>query len=173
VVVEGEFTLDDFLDQMQQLKKMGPLNNLLGMMPGIPKEIKNQEIDDRQVDRVEAIIRSMTPQERAKPELIDGSRRGRIAAGSGTKPNEVSQLVNQFKQMQTMMKRMGGMGTKAVKRNRKKKGKGKGRKGGSRVTQSSRTTPKKGQKGAAKLELPGLNDLENNPEIAELLKDFS
>lgn len=180
-IMEGEFTLEDFLHQMQQLKKMGPLNNLLGMMPGMPKELKDTEIDDKQVARVEAIIRSMTPGERAKPELIEASRRARIAAGSGTQPNEVSNLVTQFKQMQTLMKRMGGMGTKKMKAPRGKKGK-KGRKKGkgSRVQGgrtngrvSSRTTPKKGKEGAQKLSLPGLDELENNPEIQELLKDMN
>ena len=74
---EGRFTLDDFLDQMQQVKKMGPIGDLVGMMPGMPKELRDAEIDDKELDRVEAIIRSMTPQERAYPEVIDGSRRGR------------------------------------------------------------------------------------------------
>ncbi len=175
-ILEGEFTLEDFLHQMQQLKKMGPLNNLLGMMPGIPKEIKNQEIDDRQIARVEAIIRSMTLEERLKPELIEGSRRSRIADGSGTKPNEVAQLVTQFKQMQKLMKRMGGMGTKSVKRAKKgssKKGrakKGQGGKGkGSRV--GGRTTAKKGS-GKQLLSLPGLKEFEQNEQVAELMKDF-
>ncbi len=168
-IMEGQFTLDDFLDQMQQLKKMGPLNNLLGLMPGMPKELKNQEIDDRQVARVEAIIRSMTTDERAKPELIDGSRRARIASGSGTKPNEVSQLVTQFKQMQKLMKRMGGMGTKRMKKakgganKRSKKGKG------SRV--QGRITPKKGE-GAKKLMLPGLDEFGQNEEVAALLEEL-
>jgi signal recognition particle subunit SRP54 len=165
-ILEGEFTLEDFLQQMQQLKKMGPLNNLLGMMPGMPKELKNQEIDDRQVARVEAIIRSMTPTERVKPDVIDGSRRARIAAGSGTNPNEVSQLINQFKQMQKMLKKMGGLGTKSIKRGRKK---AKGRKGN---PAAGRVTEKKGS-GTKKLSLPGLDELGRNDEVAELLKDFT
>jgi len=173
-ILEGEFTLEDFLQQMQQLKKMGPLNNLLGMMPGMPKELKNQEIDDRQVARVEAIIRSMTPTERAKPDLIDGSRRGRIAAGSGTRENEVSQLINQFKQMQKMLKKMGGMGTKSIKRGRKKAGK-KGKKGAKRsgnpAKASSRVTPKKADSGK-KLVLPGLDELEQNEDIAAMLEEM-
>jgi signal recognition particle subunit SRP54 len=106
----GEFTLDDFLDQMQQLKKMGPLGNLLGMMPGVPKELKGAQIGDDQLKPIEAIIRSMTPLERRKPELINGSRRTRIANGSGTSVGEVNRLVKQFGDMQKMMKRMGGMG---------------------------------------------------------------
>ena len=106
----GEFTLDDFLDQMQQLKKMGPLGNILGMMPGVPKELKGAQIGDDQLKPIEAIIRSMTPLERRKPELINGSRRTRIANGSGTSVGEVNRLVKQFGDMQKMMKRMGGMG---------------------------------------------------------------
>ena len=129
---EGEFTLEDFLDQMQQLKKMGPLNNLLGMLPGVPKEVKDAEIEDTQVARIEAMIRSMTPDERTTPEIIDGSRRHRIATGSGTQPSEVSQLVKQFREVQRMMKRMGGMGSKRIAKSKRKKGK-KGKKGG-RVT---------------------------------------
>ena len=112
----GNFTFDDFLDQMQQLKKMGPLSSLIGMMPGVPKEVKNTEIDDGQLKRVEAIIRSMTAEERRKPDLIDGSRRKRIADGSGAQPNEVSQLIKQFKEVSKMMKRFGGMSSKKGKR---------------------------------------------------------
>ncbi|MFB0927221.1 MAG: signal recognition particle protein [Acidimicrobiales bacterium] len=172
-ILQGEFTLEDFLQQMQQLKKMGPLNNLLGMMPGMPKELKNQEIDDRQVARVEAIIRSMTPKEREKPDLIDGSRRGRIAAGSGTRENEVSQLINQFKQMQKMLKKMGGMGTKSIKRAKRKSVKGKKGKSGQRSgnPQAGRTTPTKSE-GKRKLVLPGLDDLEQNEEVAALLSNL-
>jgi signal recognition particle subunit SRP54 len=106
----GEFTLDDFLEQMQQLKKMGPLGNILGMMPGVPKELKGAEIGDDQLKPIEAIIRSMTPLERRKPELINGSRRTRIANGSGTSVGDVNRLVKQFSDMQKMMKRMGAMG---------------------------------------------------------------
>jgi len=108
-LMEGEFTLDDFLDQMQALKKMGPLGNLMGMMPGMPKELKGAEIGDDQLKPIEAIIRSMTPLERRKPELINGSRRTRIATGSGTTVGDVNRLVKQFGEMQKMMKRMGAM----------------------------------------------------------------
>ena len=111
-LMEGAFTLDDFLEQMQQLKKMGPLGNLLGMMPGMPKELKGAEIDDDDLKPVEAIIRSMTLEERAQPQMINGSRRTRIANGSGTSPSDVNRLVKQFSEMQKMMKRFGmsGMG---------------------------------------------------------------
>ena len=101
---EGQFTLEDFLEQMQQIKKMGPLQNIIGMLPGIPKELKNAEIDDRELGRVEAIIRSMTPEERRDPSLINGSRRLRIANGSGMTTTDVNQLLKQFKEMQKMMK---------------------------------------------------------------------
>jgi len=107
-MLEGEFTLEDFLEQLQQLKKMGSLQGVIGMMPGIPKEMKNAEIPDDQVKRTEAIIFSMTPQERARPELIDGSRRIRISKGSGTTVADVNRLVKQFSEMKKMMKQMGG-----------------------------------------------------------------
>jgi signal recognition particle subunit SRP54 len=103
----GEFTLEDFLEQMQQVKKMGPLQNLIGMLPGIPKELKKAEIDDSEIARIEAIIRSMTPQERREPQMINGSRRLRIANGSGMTTTEVNQLLKQFKDVQKMMKMLG------------------------------------------------------------------
>ena len=106
----GQFTFDDFLEQMQALKKMGPLSGVLGMMPGMPKELKNTEIGDDDLKPVEAIIYSMTREERAHPEIINGSRRARIATGSGTSVAEVNRLVKQFSEMQKMMKKMGGGG---------------------------------------------------------------
>src|SRR5262245_3210278 len=117
-LLEGAFTLDDFLDQMQQLKKMGPLGNLLGMMPGMPKELKGAQIGDDELKPVEAIIRSMTVEERAMPQLINGSRRTRIANGSGTTPSDVNRLVKQFSEMQKVMKRFGmtGKGKKGKRR---------------------------------------------------------
>jgi signal recognition particle subunit SRP54 len=126
-LMEGEFTLDDFLDQMQQLKKMGPLGGLLGMMPGMPKELKNAKIGDDELKPIEAIIRSMTPLERRKPEIINGSRRNRIALGSGTSVGDVNRLVKQFGEMQKMMKKMGAMGMgKPGKKGKKGKGGGRG-----------------------------------------------
>ena len=101
-----EFTLEDFLQQMRQVRKMGPLSNLIGMMPGMGKamkEIRSANMDEAELDRLEAIILSMTPAERAKPDLIDGSRRKRIAQGSGTTVAAVNQLVKQFGQMKKMM----------------------------------------------------------------------
>jgi signal recognition particle subunit SRP54 len=104
---KGQFTLEDFLEQMQQIKKMGPLQNIIGMLPGIPKELKKAEIDESELGRVEAIIRSMTPQERREPAIINGSRRQRIADGSGMTTTDVNQLLKQFKEMQKMMKMLG------------------------------------------------------------------
>lgn len=123
-MLEGQFTLDDFLEQLQQLKKMGPLSGIMGMLPGMPKEMKNAEIGDDQVTITEAVIRSMTPQERRSPEIINGSRRARIAKGSGTQVSDVNRLIKQFTEMQKMMKRMGGMAGVAGKPG-KSKGKGK------------------------------------------------
>jgi signal recognition particle subunit SRP54 len=104
---KGQLTLQDFLDQMRQVRKMGPLQNVLAMLPGVPKEIKNAEIDDREINRIEAIIHSMTPAERANPSIINGSRRVRIAQGSGVTPADVNGLLKQFKMVQQMMKGMG------------------------------------------------------------------
>jgi signal recognition particle subunit SRP54 len=116
-MMEGQFTLDDFLEQMQAIKKMGPLKGILGMMPGMPKELKNAELDDDMLIPIEAMIHSMTSEERANPQIINGSRRARIARGSGCDPGEVSRLVKQFGDMQKMMKRMGmGGGGKKGKR---------------------------------------------------------
>ncbi|GGI06468.1 signal recognition particle protein [Egicoccus halophilus] len=115
-LMSGEFTLEDFLEQMQMLKRMGPLQGLLGMMPGMGKQLKDVDVDDKQVARVEAIIRSMTPKERREPKILNGRRRKRIAAGSGTTVPEVNRLVKQFAEVQKIMKsasKMAGMqGTK-------------------------------------------------------------
>ncbi len=105
----GAFTLDDMLEQLQQIRKMGPLSGILGMIPGLGqmKKLKDADLDDRQLDKTEAIIKSMTSVERRKPDVINGSRRKRIARGSGTTVQEVNQLLAQFKQMQKMMKQFG------------------------------------------------------------------
>ncbi|MGI9604953.1 MAG: signal recognition particle protein [Acidimicrobiales bacterium] len=129
-LLEGSFTLDDFLQQMKQIKKMGSIGSLLGMMPGVPKEVRDVEIDDNQVNRIEAIILSMTTEERAKPEIIDGSRRLRIAKGSGMQPQDVTGLVKQFSEMQKMMKQLGMAGPKNTKRKGGGGKKNKRRKGG-------------------------------------------
>ena len=127
---EGQFTLEDFLDQMQQLKKMGPLSGLVGMLPGLPKEVRNAEIDDDAMRPIEAIIHSMTPEERRNPSMINGSRRSRIAKGSGTTTAEVNGLLDRFKQMQSYMRqmsnlpgigrRMGKASTKSARKQSKK-----------------------------------------------------
>ena len=101
-----QFTLDDFLEQMQQVRNMGPLGSLLKMMPGIGSQLGSLNVDEKELDRLEAIIRSMTPEERANPRIIDGSRRRRIARGSGTNVQAVSQLVKQFAQMKKIMKQV-------------------------------------------------------------------
>ena len=108
---EQTFTLDDFLEQMHTLKKMGSLDQILGMMPGVkPGALKDAQIDERQMVRIEAIILSMTKAERTRPEIINGSRRKRIADGSGTSVEEVNKLLKQFEQMKKMMKQFSGMG---------------------------------------------------------------
>jgi signal recognition particle subunit SRP54 len=102
----AEFTFEDFLDQLKQVRKMGSLSSILGMLPGVPgmKELKNVQVDDRQLDRIEAMIFSMTGQERRHPDIIDGSRRRRIAAGSGTTVQDVNNLLKQYREMQKMLK---------------------------------------------------------------------
>ncbi len=108
-MLAGRFGLDDFLDQLHQVRKMGSLGGVLRMLPGMNRELRQaaDQIDDRQVARVEAIVRSMTPAERADPSIIDGSRRVRIARGSGSSTQEVNQLLKQFKEMQKLMRTVG------------------------------------------------------------------
>jgi signal recognition particle subunit SRP54 len=110
IVLEGQFTLEDFLEQMQQVKKMGSLSNLIGMMPGLPKEVRKAQIEDSEIVKIEAIIQSMTYEERRNPNVVNGSRRTRIAKGSGTTTADVNQLLKQFKQVQQMMRSFGGGG---------------------------------------------------------------
>jgi len=100
--------LEDFLEQLQQMKKMGPLSQLIEMIPGLSTIARraSTEVDDKHLKKVEAIILSMTPEERRHPDIIDGSRRRRIARGSGTTPQDVNQLLNQFRQTQKLMKQM-------------------------------------------------------------------
>ena len=106
--LRNEFGLDDFLDQLKTIRRMGPLTNLLGMIPGFAgAQLKGMKVDERELDRMQAIILSMTPEERSRPELIKGSRRLRIARGSGTNVQQVNQLVKQFGQMRKMMKQVG------------------------------------------------------------------
>lgn len=104
---EGRFTLDDMLEQFQQLKKLGPLKGVLGMLPGLPKELRQADVDESKFARFEAIVRSMTPGERNDPSIINGSRRQRIARGSGVQTTDVNKLLQSFSEMQRMMKSMG------------------------------------------------------------------
>jgi signal recognition particle subunit SRP54 len=134
------FDLEDFLEQMVQVKKMGSITSLLGMLPGMG-QMKDAlaQVDDKDIDRIAAIIRSMTPQERRTPKILNGSRRMRIANGSGVTVTEVNNLVDRFYEAQKMMKQMGGMAgipgmgrkAKRAQQGKKgKKGKGPGRAGG-------------------------------------------
>jgi signal recognition particle subunit SRP54 len=107
-IKSARFGLDDFLVQMRQMKKMGPLNQILEMIPGMSRSAKALPDGEREMKKVEAIILSMTPQERQSPNIIDGSRRRRIARGSGTTPQDINQLLNRFKQMQKLMKMTAG-----------------------------------------------------------------
>src|SRR6478672_2847285 len=107
----NEFTLEDFRDQLKTIKKMGPLEQIVGMIPGMGnmKALADNKPDEKQIARVEAIINSMTPEERRKQHIINGSRRKRIARGSGTSVEDVNRLLKQFVQMQKMLKQLGGM----------------------------------------------------------------
>lgn len=105
---KSRFTFEDFLEQLDQVRNMGSLQSILGMIPGMSSgKLKDMNVDDKDFDRIQAMILSMTPEERRHPELIDGSRRRRIAAGAGTNKQAVNQLLKQFKQMQKMMKQLG------------------------------------------------------------------
>ena len=103
----GQFTFDDFLQSYRMLRKMGPLKGVLSMIPGLGKQLQGVDVNEADMKRVEAIILSMTPRERRMPHLIDGSRRRRIAGGSGTTIQQVNQLLNARKQMEKMVKQMG------------------------------------------------------------------
>ena len=107
-MLSATFDLEDFLEQFQQIKKMGPLQQLVGMLPGAGSALQDVQVDDKQLARVEAIIRSMTPSERRNPKTINGSRKRRIATGSGTRPQDVNGVLKQFSQAQKMMKAMAG-----------------------------------------------------------------
>lgn len=120
---EAQFTLEDFLEQLRQVRKMGPMDEILKMLPGMPGgpgALKNMQVDERELARVEAMIQSMTPEERRNPQILDGSRRRRIAAGSGTRVQDVNRLLKQFEQTRSLLRQMGqatrrGPGGKAPK----------------------------------------------------------
>ena len=106
---KNAFTLDDFLEQSKQVRKMGDMKEMLSMIPGMGKQIKNMEIDEKQFIVAESIIHSMTPAERSNPAIINSSRRKRIAAGCGRQVQDVNRLLKQFEQMQQLMKRINNM----------------------------------------------------------------
>jgi len=130
-----EFTLDDLLEQLRTIRRMGSLGGLMKMIPGLGKQLRDMPVDDRQLDRVEAIILSMTPEERRAPEIVNGTRRARIAKGSGTSVQQINALLQQHRQMKKMMKTLSGgkmpsvpgmpgmpaVGAGAVQKKRKKK----------------------------------------------------
>jgi signal recognition particle subunit SRP54 len=127
-LLEADFNLADFLDQLRMIKRMGPLNKLVGMLPNMPPglsggKISEDDIDENALVRTEAIIQSMTPGERTKPQLINASRRQRIAKGSGTKPQDVASLLKQFDMMRKMLKqqlgRVPGLGSRSGRKARK------------------------------------------------------
>ncbi len=107
---ENRFDMNDLLEQLRQIKKMGSIQSILGMLPGVGSKLKDVDVDEKQFTRIEALITSMTPAEREKPSIINPSRKRRIAAGSGNKVEDVNRLLKQFEQMQKMMKQMGNMG---------------------------------------------------------------
>ncbi|MDD2324301.1 MAG: signal recognition particle protein, partial [Bacteroidales bacterium] len=115
-IAKNQFNFDDFLSQIQQIKKMGNVKDLMGMIPGMGKALKNVDVDDDAFKSIEAIIHSMSKEERANPELLNGSRRRRIADGSGTTVQEVNQLIKQFSETRKMMKAMSGSGAKNMMR---------------------------------------------------------
>jgi signal recognition particle subunit SRP54 len=115
--MRGEFDLEDFADQLQQVRQMGPLGKILELLPGgmrLPAGGVDGELAEKQLKRTQAILRSMTPIERRKPDLLNGSRRRRIAAGSGTSVQEVNQLLRQFRQMRGLFKQVGKRGPTAL-----------------------------------------------------------
>ena len=115
-IKDNSFDMNDLLEQMRQIKKMGQLKQIMSMLPGVGNQLKDVDVDDKQLYRIEAIITSMTVKEREKPAIINPSRKRRIAAGSGTKVEDVNRLLKQFEQMQKMMKMMGGKNGKGKRR---------------------------------------------------------
>ena len=176
----NQFTLEDFLDQLMAIRKMGPIGNLLGMLPGMGqmKEAISQ-VDDKDLDRTAAIIRSMTPAERENPKMINGSRRLRIANGSGVKVNDVNQLVDRFFEARKMMAQMGGMMPGMRKQRsatKSSKNKRKGKKGGGRGPTQPRMPAgfPGGFPGGMPGQLPpgmdpnGLGDMKGLPDLSKL-----
>ncbi|MGN0526916.1 MAG: signal recognition particle protein [Acutalibacteraceae bacterium] len=119
---ENKFDLNDMLQQFEEVKKMGPMKDIISMIPGLNKKVKETDIDDKQMDYTMAIIRSMTLKERAKPDIINASRKRRIAAGCGLKVEDVNRLLNQYKQMQKVFKQLNGAGSKKMMRRMQRMG---------------------------------------------------
>jgi signal recognition particle subunit SRP54 len=111
-MAKGTLSLEDFLGQMKQMKKMGPMKEMLKLLPGVGSQLKSIDFDEAEIDRMEAIIHTMTRTERSDPSIVDGSRRRRIARGSGTEPQDVSGLIKSFDMSANMLKQMAGMGTR-------------------------------------------------------------
>lgn len=160
-ISDGSFGLDDFLDQLQQVRKLGPMKNLLGMIPGMAAHRKElEQFDEREIDRTEAIIRSMTPAERRDPSIIDGSRRARIAYGSGVTISQVNALLQRFEQAAKMMRRMSnkaGAGMPGFGGPSMGGGKGKGKKGKKKGSKSGNPMKREAEEKALRDKLAGKN----------------
>ena len=168
-ISQGELTLDDFLQQMLMIRKMGPIGNLLGMLPGAG-DMKDalSQVDDKQLDKIQAIIRGMTPAERDNPKIINASRRIRIANGSGVTVTDVNQLVDRFFAARKMMSQMSGRMGMGMGGGRKNARKGKGKKGKGGKGKGRGPTPPKGMRGGGFPGMPGMGlppgmDLSNMP----------
>jgi signal recognition particle subunit SRP54 len=115
-IQKDQFTLEDFLGQMRQMKKLGPIDQILSMLPGVkPQQLKGIQVDEKEMKHIEAIIQSMTPQERREPQIINASRRRRIARGSGASVQQVNKLLNQFEQSKKMMRQLTNFGKSGLK----------------------------------------------------------
>lgn len=160
-ISDGSFGLDDFLDQLQQMRKLGPMKNLLGMIPGMAAHRKElEQFDEREIDRTEAIIRSMTPAERRDPSIIDGSRRARIAYGSGVTVSQVNALLQRFEQASKMMRRMSnkaGAGMPGFGGPSMGGGKGKSKKGKKKGSKSGNPMKREAEEKALRDKLAGKN----------------
>ena len=160
-ISDGSFGLDDFLDQLQQVRKLGPMKNLLGMIPGMAAHRKElEQFDEREIDRTEAIIRSMTPAERRDPSIIDGSRRARIAYGSGVTVSQVNALLQRFEQAAKMMRRMSnkaGAGMPGFGGPSMGGGKGKGKKGKKKGSKSGNPMKREAEEKALRDKIAGKN----------------
>ena len=160
-ISDGSFGLDDFLDQLQQVRKLGPMKNLLGMIPGMAAHRKElEQFDEREIDRTEAIIRSMTPAGRRDPSIIDGSRRARIAYGSGVTVSQVNALLQRFEQAAKMMRRMSnkaGAGMPGFGGPSMGGGKGKGKKGKKKGSKSGNPMKREAEEKALRDKLAGKN----------------